>query len=404
MAYNKLAITWAFINLLLFIFYSENEGRYSIIGEANLRIRSVTPEDKATYQCRAENREDSIDVQATIDVVIPPQKVSDQTVNYYSYEKDDVELTCGVTGTPTPQLQWLKNGVSILHGDYFQVCVSTKYANCHITSQETGVHIKCKEQWCKQVEMGFEWNWNKDKNGFYMYCYRYIVASTWLHTFANSWPGFQRHWVLPMFWNQRWRHRTANNAPESAPTRPRKATNAIRPTSKFHVHICNVRQHLAEVEPTTTFGRLGASSWLHHLLQEASGFPARANSEFDKVGEEPNSSHRNDDWSSAAKHNLHLSGAGIWSRGSRCSFQRDHQNDCWRGSNYNWWACRCPTLKQHDPRKLVDDKWVGSEMDCFLSGGEWRHFWQWWWSWRDAHSEYPTSWNWQFEAVHHVQD
>lgn len=71
--------------------------------------------------CRAENREDSIDVQASIDVVIPPVKVSDQTVNYYAYEKDDVELTCGVTGTPTPQLQWLKNGAPILHGDYFQV-------------------------------------------------------------------------------------------------------------------------------------------------------------------------------------------------------------------------------------------------------------------------------------------
>lgn len=100
---------------------TEADGHFSMVGEANLLIRSVRPEDKGTYLCRAENREDSIDVQATIDVVIPPQKLSDQIVNYYAYEKDDVELTCGVTGTPTPQLQWLKNGTPILPGDYFQV-------------------------------------------------------------------------------------------------------------------------------------------------------------------------------------------------------------------------------------------------------------------------------------------
>ncbi|CAL8139904.1 unnamed protein product [Orchesella dallaii] len=121
--------------------FNESDSRFSIIGEANLHIRAVTPADKGTYQCRAENKEDSIDVQATIDVVIPPLKTSDQIVNYYAYEKDDVELNCGVSGIPTPQLKWLRNGEQILHGDYFQHPPgSTRLRILGLVSSDTGFY------------------------------------------------------------------------------------------------------------------------------------------------------------------------------------------------------------------------------------------------------------------------
>jgi neogenin len=42
--------------------------RFSIVGEGNLKILNMEDSDRGTYQCRAENREDSTDVSATIDV------------------------------------------------------------------------------------------------------------------------------------------------------------------------------------------------------------------------------------------------------------------------------------------------------------------------------------------------
>jgi len=42
--------------------------RFSIVGEGNLKISGLEERDAGTYQCRAENREDSIDVSAVLHV------------------------------------------------------------------------------------------------------------------------------------------------------------------------------------------------------------------------------------------------------------------------------------------------------------------------------------------------
>ena len=44
------------------------DSRYELIGEGNLMITRTEESDRGTYQCRAENREDSADVSAVLDV------------------------------------------------------------------------------------------------------------------------------------------------------------------------------------------------------------------------------------------------------------------------------------------------------------------------------------------------
>lgn len=85
--------------------------------------------DKGTYQCRAQNREDSVDVSATVDVQVPP-KVIQSASNVYAYEKEDVDLPCKISGRPQPTVQWYKNGERIIEGDYFQVRVDLKVSVC----------------------------------------------------------------------------------------------------------------------------------------------------------------------------------------------------------------------------------------------------------------------------------
>jgi len=83
-------------------------------------IANAEESDKGTYQCRAENREDSSDVSATLEVHVQPRVLSTPG-NFYAYEKEDVELPCKIYGKPMPTIQWFKNGDMIIEGDYFQV-------------------------------------------------------------------------------------------------------------------------------------------------------------------------------------------------------------------------------------------------------------------------------------------
>lgn len=47
------------------------DSRSSLVGStSSLRITNIKEEDSGTYQCRAENREDSLDAPATIQVQV----------------------------------------------------------------------------------------------------------------------------------------------------------------------------------------------------------------------------------------------------------------------------------------------------------------------------------------------
>lgn len=53
--------------------FSFLDSRFSLVGStSSLRITNIKEEDAGTYQCRAENREDSLDASATIQVQVSP--------------------------------------------------------------------------------------------------------------------------------------------------------------------------------------------------------------------------------------------------------------------------------------------------------------------------------------------
>nr|CAD7586915.1 unnamed protein product [Timema genevievae] len=104
------------------------DGPFLKIGTGSLQISNVQEKDSGTYQCRAENRDDSGDATANVDVqelsfiydLVPPyftKKPSD----HYGFVNKDVELECEIRGKPEPRVHWVKNGEQIKLNDYIQV-------------------------------------------------------------------------------------------------------------------------------------------------------------------------------------------------------------------------------------------------------------------------------------------
>ncbi|XP_077288752.1 neogenin protein frazzled isoform X2 [Arctopsyche grandis] len=85
------------------------DSRYTLYGSGVLFINSVKENDAGTYQCRADNREDSLDATAILDVQVPPRFVKKPT-DKDALEREDLELECEVYGRPEPTVRWLKNG------------------------------------------------------------------------------------------------------------------------------------------------------------------------------------------------------------------------------------------------------------------------------------------------------
>ncbi|XP_015837098.1 neogenin isoform X4 [Tribolium castaneum] len=97
------------------------DSRFSKVGStSSLRITNIKEEDAGTYQCRAANREDSLDASATIQVQVPPRfrkKPQDKIEN----ANKDIELECSVYGNPEPKISWFKDGEAIISNDYYQI-------------------------------------------------------------------------------------------------------------------------------------------------------------------------------------------------------------------------------------------------------------------------------------------
>ncbi|KAJ8924156.1 hypothetical protein NQ315_006940 [Exocentrus adspersus] len=97
------------------------DSRFSLVGTTtSLRITKIQEQDGGTYQCRAENREDSLDASALIQIQVPPRflkKPQDKTES----PTKDVELECSVYGIPEPKVQWFKNGELVKYSDYYKL-------------------------------------------------------------------------------------------------------------------------------------------------------------------------------------------------------------------------------------------------------------------------------------------
>ncbi|XP_050305807.1 neogenin isoform X2 [Anthonomus grandis grandis] len=97
------------------------DSRFSKVGStSSLRVTRIQEQDGGTYQCRAENREDSLDASALIGIQVPPRflkKPQDRT----EYSSKDVELECSVYGIPEPKIHWLKNGDLVKYSEYYKL-------------------------------------------------------------------------------------------------------------------------------------------------------------------------------------------------------------------------------------------------------------------------------------------
>jgi len=96
------------------------DSRFSLLGAGSLRIENLDVQDEGVYQCRATNSEDSVDAAAALDVEAPP-KVVRGPADTVADVKADAGMECVVEGTPTPVVQWYKNGDLIIESEYFQV-------------------------------------------------------------------------------------------------------------------------------------------------------------------------------------------------------------------------------------------------------------------------------------------
>ncbi|KAJ6643801.1 Neogenin [Pseudolycoriella hygida] len=96
------------------------DSRFRIIGTGSLQITSVDETHAGNYQCRASNSVDSLDMQSSLQVQVPPKFVQSPS-DKIAAEKEELELVCAIRGKPTPIIQWLKNGDVITPNDYMQI-------------------------------------------------------------------------------------------------------------------------------------------------------------------------------------------------------------------------------------------------------------------------------------------
>ncbi|XP_042237700.1 neogenin-like [Homarus americanus] len=114
--------------------------RFLFLGTTrSLQIIGLKEEDGGTYMCRAENREDSVDAVAHIQVQVAPKFVR-KPVNTIAHEKEDVELGCKVYGLPEPSVHWLKNGELIIETEYFQIVSGNNLKILGLVEGDSGMY------------------------------------------------------------------------------------------------------------------------------------------------------------------------------------------------------------------------------------------------------------------------
>ncbi|XP_018329042.1 neogenin isoform X2 [Agrilus planipennis] len=97
------------------------DSRFSWVGSTtSLQIKKIEESDAGVYQCRAENREDSVDASVTLQVQVPP-KFLKKPMDKVDVINKDTEFECSVYGKPEPKIEWLKNGEIIIPTEYYQI-------------------------------------------------------------------------------------------------------------------------------------------------------------------------------------------------------------------------------------------------------------------------------------------
>ncbi|KRT85842.1 Immunoglobulin, partial [Oryctes borbonicus] len=113
--------------------------RFSIVGTTtSLKITNIQEVDTGTYQCRAENKEDSKEASTDIKVHVPPKFILKPTDKIEATNKD-VELECSVSGVPEPKVQWLKNGEPVMLNEYYQLVKGNNLKIMGLMISDTGI-------------------------------------------------------------------------------------------------------------------------------------------------------------------------------------------------------------------------------------------------------------------------
>ncbi|XP_017786594.1 PREDICTED: neogenin isoform X2 [Nicrophorus vespilloides] len=115
------------------------DSRFNLVGStSSLTIVRIQKEDEGTYQCRAENKEDSLDASAQIQVQVPP-KFLKKPQHKTELVNKDVELECAVYGKPEPKVHWLKNGEHINMNEYYQLVNGNNLKIVGLMKSDTGL-------------------------------------------------------------------------------------------------------------------------------------------------------------------------------------------------------------------------------------------------------------------------
>lgn len=115
------------------------DSRFKRIGAGSLHIKDIKAPDAGTYQCRAENAEDSTDAAAVLEVMRPPTFIK-TPANTVAVEKGDIELECEVAGEPEPTVQWYKNGDLIIESEYFQIVGGSSLKILGLVGLDAGIY------------------------------------------------------------------------------------------------------------------------------------------------------------------------------------------------------------------------------------------------------------------------
>eukprot|EP00062_Callorhinchus_milii_P002609 gi/632938936/ref/XP_007906972.1/ PREDICTED: neogenin isoform X2 [Callorhinchus milii] len=99
---------------------SDSFQRMAFVGGGSLRINGVTEEDGGMYSCIAKSENETLEIQAELNVQVPPHFLKGPD-NIYARESMDIVFECEVTGKPTPTVKWIKNGDVVIPSDYFKI-------------------------------------------------------------------------------------------------------------------------------------------------------------------------------------------------------------------------------------------------------------------------------------------
>lgn len=111
---------------------------YSMLGQGNLMIQSVSVSHAGTYTCRVSSRTRSIDATAKLDVHYGPV-FTKKPRDVHAHAASSVRFECEAEGIPKPNISWSLNGRKLTNSGYINVGDGFLQVQDLVTS-DTGVY------------------------------------------------------------------------------------------------------------------------------------------------------------------------------------------------------------------------------------------------------------------------